>query len=99
MPNGTKRVLTKTAEEFVLEPETTGLHTVTAGASTWQFTVNLLAPEESDLAAAKSGKWGEWERPEETRREYSSVLWLFVLGALVVMVTHLFLVTHSKGRV
>ncbi len=99
LPNGTKRTLAKTADEFVLEPETTGLHTVTAGASSWQFTVNLLAPEESDLANAKSGKWGEWERPEETRREYSSVLWLFVLGALVVMVTHLFLVTHSKGRV
>lgn len=99
LPNGTTRPLTKSAEEFVLEPETTGLHTVTAGASTWQFTVNLLAPEESDLANAKTGKWGEWERPEETRREYSSVLWLFVLGALVVMVTHLFLVTHSKGRV
>lgn len=99
LPNGTKRTLTKTAEKFVLEPETTGLHTVTAGTSSWQFTVNLLAPEESDLAAAKSGKWGEWERPEETRREYSSVLWLFVLGALLVMVTHLFLVTHSKGRV
>lgn len=99
LPNGTTRPLTKSAEEFVLEPEATGLHTVTAGASTWQFTVNLLAPEESDLANAKTGKWGEWERPEETRREYSSVLWLFVLGALVVMVTHLFLVTHSKGRV
>ena len=99
LPNGTTRTLTKSAEEFVLEPETTGLHTVTAGASSWQFTVNLLAPEESDLSAATSGKWGEWERPEEARREYSSVLWLFVLGALVVMVTHLFLVTHSKGRV
>lgn len=99
LPNGTTRTLTKTADEFVLEPETTGLHTVTAGASSWQFTVNLLAPEESDLSTAKSGKWGEWERPEETRREYSSVLWLFVLGALIVMVTHLFLVTHSKGRV
>jgi hypothetical protein len=99
LPNGSTRTLTKTAEEFVLEPETSGLHTVTAGVSTWQFAVNLLAPEESDLANAKTGKWGEWERPEETRREYSSVLWLFVLGALVVMVTHLFLVTHSKGRV
>ena len=99
LPNGTTRTLTKTADEFVLEPETTGLHTVTAGASAWQFTVNLLAPEESDLSTAKSGKWGEWARPEETRREYSSVLWLFVLGALIVMVTHLFLVTHSKGRV
>ncbi len=99
LPNGTTRPLTKTAEEFVLEPDTAGLHTVTAGASSWQFTVNLLAPEESDLSTAKSGKWGEWERPEETRREYASVLWLFVLGALVVMVTHLFLVTHSKGRV
>lgn len=99
LPNGSTRTLTKTAEEFVLEPETSGLHTVTAGVSTWQFAVNLLAPEESDLANAKTGKWGEWERPEETRREYSSVLWLFVLGALVVMVTHLFLVTHSKARV
>lgn len=99
LPNGATRTLTKSAEEFVLEPDTTGLHTVTAGTSRWQFAVNLLAPEESDLANAKTGKWGEWERPEETRREYSSVLWLFVLGALVVMVTHLFLVTHSKGRV
>lgn len=99
LPNGSIRTLTKHADEFVLEPETSGLYTVTAGASSWQFAANLLAPEESDLANAKSGKWGKWERPEETRREYSSVLWLFVLGALVVMVTHLFLVTHSKGRV
>lgn len=99
LPNGTTRTLTKTAEEFVLEPELAGLYTVAAGVNSWQFAVNLLAPEESELSAAKSGKWGEWERPEETRREYSSVLWLFVLGALVVMVTHLFLVTHSKGRV
>ncbi len=99
LPGGATRTLTKTAEEFVLEPELSGLYTVTAGVSTWQFAVNLLAPEESDLSTAKAGKWGEWERPEETRREYSSVLWLFVLGALVVMVSHLFLVTHSKGRV
>jgi len=74
-------------------------NTVTAGTSSWQFAVNLLAPEESDLSTAKNGKWGAWEKPEETRREYASVLWFFVLGALVVMVTHLFLVTHSKGRV
>jgi len=99
LPGGATRTLTKSAEEFVLEPETSGLYTVNAGESRWQFAVNLLAPEESDLATAKTGKWGEWERPEETRREYASVLWLFVLGALVVMVTHLFLVTHSKGRV
>jgi hypothetical protein len=72
---------------------------VNAGGTSWQFAVNLMSPEESDLATAKTGKWGEWERPEETRREYASVLWLLVLGALVVMVTHLFLVTHSKGRV
>lgn len=99
LPTGANRTLTKSAEEFVLEPELPGLYTVNAGSTSWQFAVNLMSPEESDLATAKTGKWGEWERPEETRREYASVLWLFVLGALVVMVTHLFLVTHSKGRV
>lgn len=99
LPGGATRTLTKSAEEFVLEPELPGLYTVNAGGSSWQFAVNLLSPEESDLSTAKTGKWGEWEKPEETRREYASVLWLFVLGALVVMVTHLFLVTHSKGRV
>jgi len=99
LPTGATRTLTKSAEEFVLEPELPGLYTVNAGSTSWQFAVNLMSPEESDLATAKTGKWGEWERPEETRREYASVLWLFVLGALVVMVTHLFLVTHSKGRV
>ena len=82
-----------------MEPDVPGLYTVSAGASSWQFAVNLLAPEESDLSTAKTGKWGEWEKPEETRREYASVLWLFVLGALVVLVAHLFLVTHSKARV
>lgn len=99
LPTGATRTLTKSAEEFVLEPELPGLYTVNAGGTSWQFAVNLMSPEESDLATAKTGKWGEWERPEETRREYASVLWLLVLGALVVMVTHLFLVTHSKGRV
>ena len=99
MPGGATRTLTKSAEEFVLEPDVPGLYTVSTGASAWQFAVNLLAPEESDLSTAKTGKWGEWEKPEETRREYASVLWLFVLGALVVLVAHLFLVTHSKARV
>ncbi len=98
-PDGTAKDVTQPGAELLLETETAGLYSVVAGNATNQFAVNFLSPEESDLTHASTRKLGQWDRPGDTRLEYASVVWLFLLGVLLVMVAHLFVVTVSKGRV
>jgi hypothetical protein len=97
--DGSAKDVAQPGANLLLEPEVTGLHAVIAGGVTNAFAVNFLSPEESDLSRATSQRLGQWERPGDMRLEYTTVVWLFLLGTLVVMVAHLFLVTAAKGRV
>jgi len=97
--DGSAKEVAQPGANLLVEPETTGLHAVVAGGATNQFAVNFLSPEESDLGRAAAPRLGQWERPGDMRLEYSTVVWLFLLGTLVVLAAHLVLVTQSKGRV
>ncbi len=96
-PDGTAKDLSAAGGLIALELEKVGLHRIIGGSTTNEFAVNFLANDESDLASAKSGEWGDWNRPEETRREYASVIWVFLLLALAGMIGHLCSVARSKG--
>ena len=98
-PEGVAKNLTPsgTLGAVALETDLIGLHRIIDNNITTEFAVNFLANDESDLAAAKTGEWGEWNRPEETRREYASVLWIFLLLALAGLGGHLCAVARSKG--
>lgn len=96
-PEGATKTFTPVGNGLSFETDSIGLHRITSDNITTEFSVNFLVNDESDLADAKSGTWGDWTRPEETRREYASVLWIFLLLALAGLGGHLRAVTRSKG--
>ena len=96
-PDLTVQELAATSDRVLIETAMPGLYSVVSGGATNTFAVNLLAPEESDLSAAATGRWGQWAAEKETRAEYTAVLWLFVLAGLLVLGAHLFVLTHAKG--
>lgn len=97
-PDGDVEALTVREGEIIASATTPGLYGVKAAEGEWEYSVNFLAADESDLQGTRSGHWGEWQTEEETRKQYSSVLWLFLLLALLGIVGHHFLITHGKSR-
>lgn len=95
-PQGATKTLSPVGNALSFETDSIGLHRITGDNITTEFSVNFIANDESDLAGSKSGSWGDWTRPEETRREYASVLWIFLLLALTGLGGHLRVVTRSK---
>ena len=84
--------------ELIARVEESGLFKVSAAEGEWRFAVNFLAPEESDLRRVGGGESGGWETNEESRRQYSSVLWLFALLGLSGMFAHHYAITHGRSR-
>jgi hypothetical protein len=97
LPDGTGRSLAPTGGPLTIEAQVPGVYSLAMGAAKYLFSVNPLAAEESDLSMCITGSWGEWKDEELRRFEYASVLWLLVLGALAVMVSHLMLIARGKG--
>ncbi|MGA2243726.1 MAG: VWA domain-containing protein [Verrucomicrobiota bacterium] len=96
-PDGGKTAFTKTGGELALETPMPGIYSVTAGATTNQFAVNLLAADKSDLSVCAGGQWGKWSEDTEQRLEETSAVWVIGLFALGLLAAHLYLVAASKG--
>jgi hypothetical protein len=96
-PDGGKTVFAKTGGELALETPMPGIYSVSAGAVTNQFSVNLLAADKSNLSACASGQWGKWSEDTERRLEETSAVWVFGLVALGLLSAHLYLVAAGKG--
>jgi hypothetical protein len=96
-PDGKKQFFQKTGGELALETPMPGIYSVVVGATTNQFSVNVLAADKSDLSACVSGHWGKWGEETERRLEETSAVWIFGLLALALLTTHLYLVAKAKG--
>ncbi|HEX4350223.1 MAG TPA: BatA and WFA domain-containing protein [Verrucomicrobiae bacterium] len=96
-PDGAKTDFPKTGGELALETPMPGIYSVAAGATTNQFSVNVLDADKSDLSACATGQWGKWSEDTERRLEETSAVWIFGLFALTLMAAHLFTVANAKG--
>ena len=96
-PDGLSRIFSATRGEILIEPIEIGLHTIVSGTMKELFVVNFIAPEESDLTAAKTDTVGGWEENRSVQMEYASVLPFFVLGALATLLSHAWLIARQKG--
>jgi hypothetical protein len=96
-PDGTQTVFPKTGGELALETPLPGVYSVTVGAITNHFSVNLLAANRSDLSACASGRWGQWSEDTRQRVEETSAVWIFGLFALGLLAAHLYLVASAKA--
>src|SRR5262249_33699823 len=96
-PDGEVKNFPRTGDRLALETPLPGIYSVAMGASTNSFAVNPLAGDESDLSSCRSGDWGNWGADTEQRYEQSPLAWLFALGALGLLVAHLWLLAIGKG--
>ena len=95
-PDGEKQFF-KTGGELALETPMPGIYSVAMGATTNQFSVNVLAADKSDLSTCATGQWGKWSEDTQRRLEETSAVWIFGLLALALLATHLYLVATAKG--
>lgn len=96
-PDGTRTVFPKTGGELALDTPMPGIYSVTTGAVTNEFSVNILAADKSDLSTCASGQWGKWSEDTQRRLEQTSAVWVFGLFALALLAAHLYLVAMAKG--
>jgi hypothetical protein len=97
-PDGT--VIERTVRDgmVVVPTDRVGRYRIEAGQRSYAVAVNALEPSESDLRANVTGQWGQWATRADRERHYSSVAWTPLLGAMVIMVIHQFLLGRSRGR-
>jgi hypothetical protein len=79
-------------------PSAPGLYHFQTPQTKYPFAVNVLAPSESNLLSAQTGKWGKWDQTELFWWEYRPLAWLLLLIALVLLIIHRFVTaTIAKG--
>jgi Ca-activated chloride channel family protein len=96
-PDGRSRPVAGAADQVALELPTPGIYSVVFGGSTNSVAVNPLAADESDLTACANGQWGGWLADDQPHYEPGTLSWLFALGALGVLLAHLWLLAVGKG--
>jgi hypothetical protein len=65
-----------------------GLHAVELPDAAYQFSVNAVSRDESDLAACCAGRWGEWNESQVHCDRTVSIGWILLLAAIVVLAAH-----------
>jgi hypothetical protein len=93
-PDGTTAELKPARRSALIGTSLPGIYQVAAGQAQYALACNFLAPEESDLRAAGSGKWGRLVETEMLKKDYLSFAWLPLLLALGLLAGHLALVRH-----
>jgi hypothetical protein len=100
-PDRQPRTVPVRDKRVVFRGEEVGLYDVTVPGTEdkYQFALNALSRDESDLTGCVSGRWGDWLDETSLRLEYQAVDWLLLLLAVAVVTLHLYLVARESGRV
>ncbi len=94
-PDGSDQDLPVLDRRVAVAVTAPGVYTLNAGDYSWSLAANPASREESDLAAAQSGRWGSWSDSEHFLYERADISWLLALGAIAVLTFHLMLVSRS----
>ncbi len=89
LPDGSARSLSGHGGRLEIRADQVGIHQLRHAGRTDRWAVNALAPAESDLRRAQSGRWGDWESAASARWERRSIAWALLLLAAAALVAHL----------
>lgn len=81
----------------VIEADRLGVWEITVGDKRYELAVNALNGDESDVRGAGSGSWGRWVDEPGLRREYANFAWAAALGAMGLLLVHLWMVHEGSG--
>lgn len=98
-PEGLRREIAVRSRPVLIHPGRAGNYAVVTSTTTNRLAVNLLSAEESNLARQVTGRWGQWKDVRSIQYEYESVLWIFLILALLVLTWHLILLTRRRAPV
>jgi hypothetical protein len=96
-PDGTTRDTPVHDGAILAKADQCGVFEVRAGADTYAFAANALAPGESDLTSATAGVWGEWTLPEDVQTDYRPIAWAAMALALACLVAHMALARQRQA--
>jgi hypothetical protein len=97
-PMGETRTLPVQGRQVTIRAADVGVYTVQADDHRYQFAVNTLNREESDLQGCASGRWGDWLDETSLRLEYQNMAWVLLLLVLATLTVHGILVARGPGR-
>jgi aerotolerance regulator-like protein len=98
-PESPSRQIGVQSQRLTIRPEETGLHEVEAGESKYQFAVNALRREESDLMRCVTGRWGEWTEDAATAPAFIHLAWIPMVVVLAVLTLHMALAFRAGKQV
>ncbi len=75
-----------------------GLYAVKTPGAAYRFACNAVSRDESDLSAARTGRWGDWNDSPLHRDRQIGLRWVFLLLAMACLAAHL-VVSATAGTV
>src|SRR5262249_29613760 len=97
-PRRVTRQLPARDKTVLIRTDIAGVYEIRANQNKYSFAANALRREESDLTQAASGRWGNWANATALQWEYRSVAWVLLLGALLALAFHAWLVARRGAR-
>jgi hypothetical protein len=98
-PDDSRRTVPVHGRRAIIHAEDVGHYRAHSTAGRHDFAVNALNPEESDLTACASGRWGEWVPDNAQGLKARSLAWLLLLLLLAILTAHLAVVARGGWRV
>jgi hypothetical protein len=97
-PAGEETELTPRQGLVTFRGDRVGLYRLRYDDHSRLYAFDALDRTESDLTPAREGHWGRWDETGLYRRQYSSLAYLLVLTAAVVLLGHQLLLWRQGGR-
>lgn len=96
-PDGTRRTQGVPGGSLMIRASQPGVWTVEAGAESFRFAANPIAPDESNVSAAATGTYGSWSTEPEPGETNRDLAWVALLVALAVLLGHQRLVAREAA--
>lgn len=97
-PLGSKKEIHVRGRQVQLPGEEVGTYTVSLQGKEWNYSVNTISRNESDLTKAETGKWGSWLDDETVRMDYLEINWILILLVLGLITVHLLLLGRNSSQ-
>lgn len=108
-PLNQKKTITSAAENIIIQTDNPGIYQIKItepeteqpadteqNTKQYEFAVNPIAPDESDLTQAAAGSWGKWAAATLFWWQYKPLDWLLLLTALAMLTAHRILTNQQR---
>jgi len=97
-PEGKKIEKNVQTEKVFIASEKPGIYKIYTDKVLHMFASNMLSPDESNLENSSTGRWGSWSKSAYTKQDFSSISWIFIFSALLVLLLHSMLVSKQLSK-